>query len=272
MKNISFIVYLATSPAGKRYIGATSTSLAERMAGHRRAALINEIDNKFYRAIRKYGFESFSWRVVYVARTVAGMFRKEKELIKNLNTVAEGYNTTTGGEGCPGRKNTPEQSKRHGTAQRLRFSRKEEREHASATVSAFALNNPDKHQQNVSKRLATVRLPENRLLAASKQIAFAANNPETMAMRGAAHRARMESNPDIKRRISASLGGRPVEVIKDDKVILEFATQAECCDALGLGKGNVHSVLSGKRPHTRGYCIRYKNAEEGGTIPAHTNK
>ena len=59
------IVYLAVNVKnGKPYVGMTSNSLATRMSQHKRAS----VTNAFYRAIRKHGWDSFEWSVLYVSQ------------------------------------------------------------------------------------------------------------------------------------------------------------------------------------------------------------
>jgi len=90
------VVYVATSKtSGKQYVGKTIRSLRCRKLAHKYAAQ-NGARQKFYRAIRKYGFDDFEWteRRLPASRLCA----EERRLIKKLNTFVCGYNSTTGGE------------------------------------------------------------------------------------------------------------------------------------------------------------------------------
>lgn len=93
------IVYKALSPNGKCYIGRTSKSLEVRKNEHKTAANNGNFvgfNSKFYRAIRKYGYQNFHWFVVYEGDD---FILKERSFIKIYNSFIGGYNSSAGGEG-----------------------------------------------------------------------------------------------------------------------------------------------------------------------------
>ena len=99
-------LYRLTSPSGKSYIGI-SINYRKRMNDHRQQAA-KGVNTRLYIAIRKYKWESFSFEIL-----VEGSFEYVKELevkaIKAFNTLHPfGYNMTEGGDGCAGRRATPE--------------------------------------------------------------------------------------------------------------------------------------------------------------------
>ena len=62
------IIYKYTSPSGKCYIGQTINE-DRRKLQHKRAAFNEnhkEYDKPFYRALRKYGWDSFEYEVVRI--------------------------------------------------------------------------------------------------------------------------------------------------------------------------------------------------------------
>ena len=90
------IIYRATSPSGKCYIGQTTASLRRRRNGHysdssrRRCFLIS-------RAIAKYG-DAMRWEEIACATDKAGLDFAEQALIVQHGTLAPGgYNLQTGG-------------------------------------------------------------------------------------------------------------------------------------------------------------------------------
>lgn len=90
------ILYMASNRInGKRYVGATTASLRERMHQHRRAAAKNA-DTVFLRAIRKYSFDAFEFFILSRFDTSDGAFHAEKRVIALLNPE---YNTSEGGLG-----------------------------------------------------------------------------------------------------------------------------------------------------------------------------
>ena len=70
------IIYKATNKInGKVYIGQSHKSLEERMRRHKNDS--TRQDSYFYRAIRKYGWENFSWEVIDIAETDEELDQKE---------------------------------------------------------------------------------------------------------------------------------------------------------------------------------------------------
>jgi group I intron endonuclease len=93
---IKGIIYCATSPSGKKYIGQTVKSLSKRMEGHRTDAGRGK-DYHFCRAIRKYGWDSFEWEVLYKDIPEDILDIAEMCAIYIYDTYDNGYNCTSGG-------------------------------------------------------------------------------------------------------------------------------------------------------------------------------
>lgn len=92
----NYVVYIHTSPSGKKYIGITSTSVEKRWRnGH--GYYRNEY---FYRAIRKYGWENFSHEIVAEGLNKSEAEKIEKDLILfyQSNIRTHGYNIKSGGD------------------------------------------------------------------------------------------------------------------------------------------------------------------------------
>lgn len=93
-------VYLVTNKVnGRLYVGMTVRVLRQRKYEHKSHAAQGAND-VFARAIRKYSFEKFSWRVLYRSNDRALLEKAERRHIKNKNTrVPNGYNLVDGGYG-----------------------------------------------------------------------------------------------------------------------------------------------------------------------------
>jgi group I intron endonuclease len=101
------IVYIAVNlTTGHRYVGVTSRSLARRRYEHEWFAL-NERGKcpKFHAALRKYGVDSFRWSALEEHATFEEASTAEARLISEF---APEYNLTSGGEGTPGLRRSPE--------------------------------------------------------------------------------------------------------------------------------------------------------------------
>jgi len=83
---------------GKRYVGMTKGLAENRIKVHfqRNATPIQH-------AIKKYGFQNFSWKVLAIARTLDELKKKEVLWIRRWNCKSpNGYNLTDGGDGITG--------------------------------------------------------------------------------------------------------------------------------------------------------------------------
>ena len=90
------IIYMATSPSGKSYIGQTIQKLKYRINRHYKDA--NSYSFAFARAIIKYGKNNWQWNILYENIPRHQLSNMEKWCIANYNTYNNGYNSTLGGE------------------------------------------------------------------------------------------------------------------------------------------------------------------------------
>ena len=97
-KQKSLIIYKATAPNGKAYIGKTNQSLDARRANHENSTLRGS-GYPFHRAVRKYG-DAIEWEVIARADSADELNALEAHYIAAQNTLApNGYNFRTGGAG-----------------------------------------------------------------------------------------------------------------------------------------------------------------------------
>lgn len=81
----NYVVYMHTSPSGKRYVGLTKQSVEERWKngwGYYTQLI-------FYRAILKYSFENFKHEIIASELSKEEAIDLEKELIKNIKRLIE---------------------------------------------------------------------------------------------------------------------------------------------------------------------------------------
>lgn len=94
--------YKLTSPSGKVYHGITVKSVERRLEQHRYNA-IRGLHYPLYKAIRKYGFDSFKVEVLSDSIDADELWALEVAAIAADNSLApNGYNATVGGDGCVG--------------------------------------------------------------------------------------------------------------------------------------------------------------------------
>jgi group I intron endonuclease len=82
---------------GKVYIGCTTGRLSKRKSQHHEDS--KNKNNKFYNAIKKYGWDNFKWSIIDKATDFVELQRKEIFWIKKYDSVKSGYNITFGGQG-----------------------------------------------------------------------------------------------------------------------------------------------------------------------------
>lgn len=90
------LIYKATSPSGKVYIGQTKRSLYERKRDHIYWAK-KGLNTKFGNALRKYGSE-IVWEVLHRV-SINRLDELEIQEIKKYKSYRYGYNSTLGGDG-----------------------------------------------------------------------------------------------------------------------------------------------------------------------------
>jgi group I intron endonuclease len=106
-----YSIYKATNKInGKCYIGF-ATHWPKRKNGHK--CCYKTEDNKFYRAIRKHGWNNFEWQLIYQSCDADHTLKiMEPHFIQEYNSYNEGYNSTIGGEGLRGYVFTEEDKKK----------------------------------------------------------------------------------------------------------------------------------------------------------------
>jgi group I intron endonuclease len=92
------IIYLATcSTSGKSYVGQTTKTLPERKKGHAHEAASGN-GWAFHSAIRKYGFDSFSWKQLCECESKEEIDNAERIFMTAFNSLKpNGYNLKEGG-------------------------------------------------------------------------------------------------------------------------------------------------------------------------------
>jgi group I intron endonuclease len=97
------IIYKAKNKVNQKvYIGFTKKSLARRIWEHNNDALRTDRNNntKFYNAIRKYGIDAFNFEILLESNDANFLLNhEENRLIKEYDSIKQGYNTCSGGQG-----------------------------------------------------------------------------------------------------------------------------------------------------------------------------
>jgi len=238
MKEIKGLVYKATSPSGKVYIGITITPLKERIRLH-----LREVDRgshrPFHNAIRKYGSENIHWEIIDTATSWKELCELEKKYIAEHDSKNNGYNMTLGGEGT------------HGITHSLEW-----RAADSVRRKAYFSNPDNRHKQSIANKVAHAENPDQ----AKQHARFMKERftePEEKDKIADGMR-RFLSDPDNRAAHSIQRGAKPFIVCKDGEVVGEWLTQWQCARDLGLDVSHINACLHGSRRSHRGFTFRYK--------------
>jgi group I intron endonuclease len=108
-KNKLYCIYKLISPSGKVYIGQTC-NLKKRINKYKQLQCKQQ--QKIYKAILKYSWESFKIEIIVENLTKENIDSEEIKQIQIHNSVKEGYNISHGGGGILGMERTPETRKK----------------------------------------------------------------------------------------------------------------------------------------------------------------
>lgn len=229
------IIYKATGPTGKVYIGKTFECLDKRKTQHLSNAFNSKYtayNTKFYKAIRKYGKSVFVWSIIE-----GGVLNEdeldilERKYIKEFNSFKLGYNSTLGGEGILGLKHKNSVKKKISVLSSARNKgsgnprygatvTKETRDKISKSNSGKIRS--EEHKQKLSKSL------KGRIISDETRI-----------------------------KMVNSAGGNYIEVCVNDKIIHTFISQRECVKYLNLNRVRLRKRLKDGKIY-RGYVFRYR--------------
>ena len=244
MKKPYGIIYKATnSQNGKSYVGQTTGPLRIRIRGHKHDA--NRFVNyRFYYAIRKYGFEVFSWEILARANSSDKLNSLEKHFIKLYDTFGKnGYNMTEGGDSVS----------------------QEIIEKMRRTKLGKSLSEETKRkmsQSHLERYKDPVAIERQRLGGLARWSKDDHNREKFRAMMTG------ENNHQFGKIGSLSPCAKRYVITTPDNIEFEILSLTEFCskwDRDKLNPKNLNMCVKGKRNHHHGYKCRYANTEERAT-------
>lgn len=233
----NYLVYCHTSPSGKRYVGITGTSAEQRWSngsGYKK-------NFYFYRAIQKYGWDSFQHTILFEGLTLEEAKSIEIRLIKewNLTDKQFGYNLREGGDGSFTIESRMKMSaSRIGNKNRVgRMIPKEQRIKISNSLKAYYSTHPNpfkgKHHREETKEKLRARE-----VTAETRARMRKNHADVSG----------KANPSAKPVVQLSLAG---EIIKR----YDYASQA--AKELSLDLSSIIKCCRGKKKTCGGYRWAY---------------
>ena len=150
---------------GKLYIGQTIHELGKRKYQHKWSADKGNT-SVFLRAIRKYGWGNFEWKILFKSNDSDKLNNMEVKLIKRFGTLTpNGYNVANGGErfagftgGMTGKKHSEETKAKMKKARKLFHHTSEAK--AKLSIASKGRKLSDEHKAKISKSLRGRKLSE----------------------------------------------------------------------------------------------------------------
>lgn len=234
------IIYKSTCViTNKSYIGQTTTFLGNRKGIHKHNALYkNDIKNHFHNAIRKYGWENFTWEIIDYAQNFQQLNQKQKYWIQYYDSINNGYNISKGGQNIEA--NTEKFLKACGSVPFLVYDiegnfigeflnqRKFARQYNIAATHVSDMIKDKMNYCNGYIILAKEFFTEEKL---QKRIQIAKKNNKGKSFIAINIKTKQEFGP--------------------------FNSQKECINSLKLFSNHIGQVLSGKRKSQEGYYFKY---------------
>lgn len=212
------LVYLLfNTQTGMGYVGQTSSSMRERWQRHCYDAEKRKLETFLARAIRKYGKESFRFRILEETDTP---LEREQFWIKELRTFEYGYNLTLGGEGTKGLKRSNETKKKISEAKKGKLFTNEHKKNLS-----FAR----KKKSSWNKGVVGINNP-----------LFGKKRPKKVC-----------------EKISQSKQRKVLQVSLEGQIIKIFNSIEDAAKASGCFHSNIVKVCQGKRKKAGGYKWSY---------------
>lgn len=219
------ILYKITNKInGKIYIGQTTRSLNVRWNEHKRD--FKKLDTKLSRAVKKYGIENFTIEEIEKCQDLKSLNKKETLLIKEYNTIKNGYNIRIGGENSPRSKET-----RKKISQKLK-GKKQTKEHVQNMIKARTGIKP----KSIEKYLGN----KNKL-----------GKKHTYLFKEKCRKRMLNNNFSRK---------KPVRCLNNNVV---YKSIVDACKKLNLDNRSVHRVLKGEYKQTKGYKFEYYTPNKG---------
>lgn len=255
---------------GKVYIGQTVRSLGERKRQHFHDGLTLKKNYYFYNALRKYGKDNFSWRVLCECSSIDELNQKEIEFIAEHRSAERnfGYNIKSGGFGG----HLPEETKEKIRIANTGYKHSDDAKKKMSVAKSgdgnpnFGKRRPDDvkekiSQSNMGKKMHHDAVEKMR----QKKIGFVVSEEtklkirKSMIGRSVSEGARANMT-EAQRRIN----GKPVIAI--DKITGNIEKEFECIsDAVrefGDGsKSSIFRALNGSRKSACGFVWKYVNKE-----------
>lgn len=223
------IIYKATFPNKKSYIGQTTLLLCQRKSAHKQSSKELFRISAFYGAIRKYGFNSIKWEVLKTCNSYKEMQKQEKFMIKKLKTISpNGYNIKEGGNQAKMSEETKIKLSKKAIGRKLGKMSEEQKQKISRANKIF--------YSNPRNKVKISNWRKNRKLTDSQKKKWL--------------------------EIITKSKLKPILCISKNGEITEFNSITEACKKINIKNSSVSAVLSGRQKTAGSYYWKLKNKNE----------
>tara|TARA_R110000782_G_C14687173_1_gene400719 strand:+ start:125 stop:799 length:675 start_codon:yes stop_codon:yes gene_type:complete len=219
-------VYKITNPKGKTYIGQSTDIEARIYKGHKyNSGSGKKLKNSF----SKYGFENHKIEILEEC-SIDDLTERETYWIEYYNSYKEGLNSTKRG-GIQGYRDVEwKKNLSKGLKGKKGYWKNKSRPNHSKLLkekgSGLSYERTQEHKENLSQMMKKVW---------------------------------EEKGKEIGKKIAQNKIGKGLKpIICETLYGMEFTSLNQASQVLGLGKGNICSVLKGNKSHTRGLVFSYK--------------
>lgn len=148
---IIYTIYKSVNTkTGKVYVGFDS-KWPNRVKVHKSSS--KNQDSKFYRSIRKYGWDNFEWSVLYQSKDKQHTLKEmESYFINEYDSFHNGYNSTLGGDGIFGLIHTEESKIK--ISQGNKISKPQTPEHSKKIGDALRGKKKQPHTEDTKRKIS----------------------------------------------------------------------------------------------------------------------
>lgn len=250
-RNEKHIIYKATSPSGKIYIGKTQQGLKRRIYDHIVHAKSNT--TKFSKAIRKYG-DQIKWETIEEVNGLEAANQAEIKWIQHYKSTDSqvGYNLTEGGDG--GKRSEEAEDRRVQAIKKTYTSEDIREKNRQASFASW-----DKNKDKISSAIKAVRSTEESRAKTRKQMEEQSKDPDWRAKISSKNIERYQDTEERDRTSAAGLKARErlFAAYRDGMEVGRWTNQKFAAADLNLKQCAISRVLGGSQKSTGGYTFKY---------------
>lgn len=243
----------------KKYIGQ-SVDIERRFKEHKNRMFYTEYETCFYRALKKYGIENFSFEILEICKKEE-MDEKEKEYIQKFKTYVKenGYNFTTGGKGYSGEFTEEHKQKlaasKTGVKNPLYNKTPSKETLLKRSLALKGKKKPDSFKEKMSiihKGKIISEETREKLRNANLGKKHSEETKEKMRGRTFVH------SEEAKEKIKEKLSKPRLQYTLENVFIKEFSSAKQAQEETHINEKNISACCNNKRKSAGGYIWKFK--------------